>query len=94
MIPVWLFDELADRRRSVRDLEAKLEAWSDLLDGGVEVDRLDLPADTLTFPALPGCCELCAAAGGAAVAVSDHRHEALCGRHWWRFARAASKGRR
>ena len=37
MIPEWLFDELADSRRDMDDLEAKLGAWSELLEGAEEL---------------------------------------------------------
>lgn len=41
-IPGWLFDQVADGRRDMPDLRAKVAAWDDLLAGAEEV----LPEDS------------------------------------------------
>ena len=36
-VPGWLFDQLADHRQDMDDLEAKLGAWNELLEGAEEL---------------------------------------------------------
>ncbi len=59
MIPSWLFDLLAARRRSIQDLEARLAAWDELLADAEDVTGGEIPLDTTTwiFPAPPGQAE-------------------------------------